>query len=317
MQGSASWLEPGGGGAARRIADLWWVMLAAAAAVIVLVLAALGYALTHRGDRAPPRTSGDDRAATLWILGGGVALPVVMLTPLLLLTLYTLGELAPPAGPGDLEVEVVGRQWWWDVRYVGAAPAAEIRSANEIHLPVGERVRVRLRSADVIHSFWVPGLQGKMDLVPGRENLTWLHADTPGVYRGECAEFCGLQHARMAFTVVAHSREDFTRWLAAERRPGALPADSLATAGQQVFLRSACSFCHAVRGTPARGQVAPDLTHLAGRRTLAAGTLPNTKGHLAGWVGNPQAIKPGSKMPRVPLAPEELQALLHYLRSLE
>jgi cytochrome c oxidase subunit 2 len=155
-----------------------------------------------------------------------------------------------------------------------------------------------------------------MDLVPGRVNATWIQADSAGVYRGECAEYCGLQHARMQFRVVAHPAAEFAEWLEGHRKPAVPPADSTARAGQAVFLSSGCAFCHTIRGTPARGTAGPDLTHVASRLTLAAGMLPNTKGHLAGWVGNPQAIKPGNKMPRIPLTPEELQALLSYLGTL-
>ena len=310
-----SWI-PSSGVAADRIAELWWVMLAIAAAVFLFVLGLLVYAFIHRKPRAEPFTSSDDRGATRWVLFGGVGLPVVLLTPLFFYTLYILGELAPPNQSGEFEVEFVGHQWWWDVRYRFGEPTNVIRSANEIHVPVGERVRVRLRSEDVIHSFWVPGLQGKMDLIPGRETTTWIQADTAGVFRGECAEYCGLQHTRMAFVVFAHPPDDFARWLRNVREATPPPRDSVTALGQQVFLGSACVLCHAIRGTPARAQVGPDLTHLASRQTLAAGTLPNTRGHLAGWIGNPQAIKPGNKMPRVPLRPEEFHPLLEYLMSL-
>ena len=311
-----SWI-PSSGVGADRIAELWWVMLAISTAVFLFVLGTLVYAFVHRKERAQPFTSGDDRGATKWILFGGVGLPVVLLTPLFFYTLYVLGELAPPNQPGRLQVEVVGYQWWWDVRYQLGDPTQQFRSANEIHIPVGERVRVRLNSRDVIHSFWVPGLQGKMDLIPGRETVTWLEADSAGVFRGECAEYCGLQHTRMAFVVIAHPPDDFARWLRNHREAASPPRDSVTTLGQQVFLRSACVLCHTVRGTAARAQVGPDLTHLASRQTLAAGTLPNTRGHLAGWVANPQAIKPGNKMPRVPLRPEEFHPLIEYLMSLK
>jgi cytochrome c oxidase subunit 2 len=311
-----SWI-PASGPAADRIAELWWVMFAVAGAVLLFVLGMLVYAFFHRKGRAEPYTSGDDRGPTKWILFGGVGLPVVVLTPLFFYTLDVLGELAPPNQPGRLEVEVVGHQWWWDVHYRLGTPTERLRSANEIHIPVGKRVRVRLRSQDVIHSFWVPRLQGKMDLIPGRITTTWIQADTAGVFRGECAEYCGLQHARMAFMVVAHSPADFARWLEDQRRPASRPRDSTTALGQQVFLRSACVMCHAVRGTPAQAQVGPDLTHMASRLSLAAGTLPNTRGHLAGWIGNPQAIKPGNKMPRVPLQPEEFHSLIQYLMSLK
>lgn len=301
------------GPAAERIADLWWLMLILAGAVFLLVLAVLYRALTHRGFRTEPRAS-DDRGYTRWVVAGGIALPAVLLTPLFLFSLHTFGGLAPPRGRGAVEVLVTGRQWWWDVKYAGQAPA---RTANEIHIPIGTPVRIQLRSADVIHSFWVPALQGKLDLIPGRVNTTWVQADSPGVYRGACAEYCGLQHARMRLRVIAHEPQEFAAWLERERRPAEEPGDSAARAGQAVFLTSGCPLCHTIRGTQAGGIIGPDLTHLAGRSTLAAGTLPNTRGHLGGWVANPQAVKPGTQMPALPLKPDELQALLAYLGALE
>lgn len=291
-------------------------MLALASAVFVLVLVVLYRSFTHRGFRAEPYTAGDDRGPTRWVLGGGVALPAVVLAPLFVFTLYTLGQLTPPQSADSIDVLITGKQWWWDVLYLGDEPQDQIRDANELHIPVGRQVRIQLRSSDVIHSFWVPGLQGKMDLIPGRVNTTWIQADSAGVYRGECAEYCGMQHTRMQFRVVAHPPSEFTAWVEKNRSPAVPPPDSASREGQAVFLTSGCAFCHQIRGTPARGTVGPDLTHLASRRTLAAGTLPNTKGHLAGWVGNPQAIKPGNKMPRIPLQPRELHALLAYLGTL-
>lgn len=305
-----------GGPAAARIADLWWLMLAAATAVFFLVLVVLFRAVTHGGFRAEPRTASDDRGPTKWVLAGGVALPAVVLAPLFVFSLYTLAGLTPPTGDDAIDVVITGKQWWWDIEYTGDKPQDRVRTANEVHIPVGRPVRIQLRSSDVIHSFWVPALQGKMDLVPGQVNTTWIQADSPGVYRGECAEYCGLQHARMQFRVVAHPAPEFAAWLEEHRRPAAPAVDSVAKAGQAAFLTSGCAFCHTVGGTTARGTAGPDLTHLASRLTLAAGTLPNSKGHLAGWVGNPQAIKPGNKMPQIPLRPEELQSLLAYLGSL-
>jgi cytochrome c oxidase subunit 2 len=314
-QNGQSVLHPTGPGA-DRIADLWWIMLAAATGVFLLVLAVLVRALSHRSHRAEPRTVSHDEAPTRWILAGGVALPTIVLIPLLILTLKTLAGLTPPGSDAAPEVVITGYQWWWDVQYTAPSNAGGLRSANEIYIPVGRPVRVQLRSEDVIHSFWVPSLQGKLDLVPGQVNTTWIQADTPGVYRGECAEYCGLQHARMHFRVVALSPADFDAWLIDQRKSAPVPTDSVTTAGHSVFMVSGCSLCHAIRGTPARATAGPDLTHISSRRTLAAGTLPNTRGHLAGWIGNPQAIKPGSLMPRIPLRPEELHALLAYLGTL-
>ncbi|HJR17533.1 MAG TPA: cytochrome c oxidase subunit II [Gemmatimonadales bacterium] len=314
-QNGQSALHPGGP-AAERIADLWWIMLVVASVVFLLVFVVLVRAFTHKGFRAAPRTASDDRTPTMWVLAGGVALPAVVLTPLFVFSLSTFAGLTPRDDTGALDLVVIGKQWWWDVQYHGEKPQDRLRTANEIRIPVGRPIRIQLRSPDVIHSFWVPGLQGKVDLVPGKVNTIWIQADSVGIYRGECAEYCGLQHARMQFRVIAQRPEEFARWVEENRRPAATVSDSAAMAGQAVFLSSGCAFCHTVRGTPARGVVGPDLTHLASRQTLAAGTLPNTRGHLAGWVGNPQAIKPGNKMPRIPLRPEELHALLAYLGTL-
>ena len=315
-QNGQSTLHPGGP-AADRIADLWWLMLAAGGAVLLLVLVVLAGAFFHRGARAESHSDTDDHRPTRWILAGGVVLPVVVLVPLTVLTLHTLGGLTPPGSADAPEVVITGRQWWWDVQYSGEGEHQSLRTANELHIPVGRPVRIRLRSDDVIHSFWVPSLQGKLDLVPGKVNTTWIQADTAGVYRGICAEYCGLQHTRMQFRVVARPEAEFAEWRRQQSGPAASPADSTSRAGQAVFLRSGCPLCHAIGGSPARGTTGPDLTHLASRLTLAAGTLPNSKGHLAGWIANPQAIKPGNLMPRIPLRPDELQALVAYLSSLE
>jgi cytochrome c oxidase subunit II len=308
-------LHPGGP-AADRIADLWWLMLGISAVIFLLVLFVLFRALTHRGERAAPRQVGDDRGPVRWMVAGGVLLPAVILTVLLVFTLYTLRALEPPPGSERLTVEVTGLQWWWDVRYVDRAGRQLVRTANEIQVPVGQPVFLRLRSSDVIHSFWIPALQGKMDLIPGRQTSTWLQADTPGVYLGPCAEYCGLQHTRMGLRVIALPEAEFAVWLENERRPAPEPPDAMAARGRQVFLASGCGFCHAVRGTEARGVAGPELTHLQSRGTLAAGTVPNTPGHLAGWIANPQALKPGNKMPRVPLEPPDLHALVRYLETL-
>jgi cytochrome c oxidase subunit 2 len=188
-------------------------------------------------------------------------------------------------------------------------------TANEIHIPVGAPVRVRLRAADVIHSFWVPSLAGKLDLIPGKTNETWLQAERAGVYRGQCAEYCGLQHARMALLIIAQPPSEFDAWLHAQRRPAATPTDPVAAWGMELFARN-CAGCHAVQGAPFYGRTGPDLTHLASRRTLASGMLDNVRGALAGWIANPQVLKPGTRMPHLALAAEDLHALVRYLEGL-
>jgi cytochrome c oxidase subunit II len=265
-----------------------------------------------RGGRARQRWLG--RRGTRLILVGGVVVPVAILVALFVVTLATLPSVsAPEEGDGELVVEVVGRQYWWEVRY----PERGVVTANEIHIPTGTPVELRVRSADVIHSFWVPRLNRKIDMIPGRTNRILLRADAPGEYRGQCAEFCGLAHAQMAFLVVADRPPDFEAWIAREGGDAQAPATTSAAEGQEVFLGSTCVACHAVRGTPASATIGPDLTHVAARRWLAAGTIPNTRGNLAGWIVDPQDIKPGSEMPPTALSGPELQSLLDYLESLE
>ena len=340
-----------GGPAAARIGALWDFMLVAGTIITIVTVALLLYALLRRrrpdelppeadrpadarGERANDESGGRGRAGegrprserlgARWMVIGGVAVPVVVLGAVLVLTLGVLADVVAPAGaealerprPGQHVVEVVGRQFWWEVRYLDAEPAGVFETANEIRIPVGRPVLLRLRSEDVIHSFWVPGLQGKMDLIPGRVNVLTLQADRPGVWRGQCAEFCGVQHAKMGMVVVAEPPERWERWAAAQRAPAPTPTDSAGVRDRDVFLASGCVLCHAVRGTPAAGNAGPDLTHVASRLTLAAGTLPNSPGNRYGWIADPQAHKPGNLMPAVPMDADELHAIARYLTTL-
>ena len=333
-----------GGPAALEIGRLWNVMLVLGtlATVIVIVVMAIALFRKRRADELPPEadrpadprgehsnveTGGrgredegrpeSERKGTRWMLIGGVAFPAVVLSVLLVFTLRSLNAISPKRSDADLlTVEVTGKQWWWQVRYMDRDPALVVETANEIRIPVGKRVRVKLESSDVIHSFWVPGLQGKTDMIPARTNYTWLQANHPGKWRGQCAEFCGVQHAKMGLVVVAEPQDRFDQWLSAQRRPAVEPADSLALAGRSAFLATGCVLCHSIRGTPAGGRAGPDLTHVGSRLTLGAGEFPNTKGHMQGWIGNPQALKPGSRMPPVELSADQLQSVTHYLTML-
>jgi cytochrome c oxidase subunit 2 len=307
----ASVFDPAGPRAAR-IANLGWVMIALAVViffiVLVFLIGAIARSRRRDGDR-PPQTN-EGRGPLLV----GIALSALVLLGLFAYTLWSLRSLAAPAQAADLTIEVVGNQWWWQVTY----PDAGVVTANELHIPVGKPVAIELTSDDVIHSFWVPRLSGKTDLNPGSTNTIWLQADQPGTYRGECAEFCGIEHALMQFLVVAEPDDQYQAWLAAQQAPaGVPPADSLLAEGQQLFLGSACVYCHTVRGTNATGQLGPDLTHLASRRTIAAGTLDNNVGNLEAWIVDPQAIKPGNRMPGFDFNADELQALVAYLESLD
>jgi cytochrome c oxidase subunit 2 len=296
---------------AERIAELWWFLLIAASVVFVIVMALFLIGLFRQGREVTDGSETHDRRV-IPLLIGGVVVTVLVLIATSVYTLLTMAALAAPEEEPEHVFEVVGKRWWWEVRYNG-----EVIGANELHLPVGEPVRVRLLSDNVIHSFWVPELAGKRDLIPGNPNEIWLQADEAGVYRGECAEYCGLQHAHMAFLVVAEPQGDFESWLQRALEPATEPITGTQRAGQAVFTREGCAGCHTVRGTGARGELGPDLTHLASRLSLGAGTLPNTKGHLAGWVVNPWAVKPGVHMPPQDLSGDDLHALLDYLQGLE
>ena len=304
-------LHPAGPGAAS-ISSLWWLMFWTCTIVYVLVMLALVFAVRRRsGTEAPSERT------LLRSVAGASAATIVILFGLLFASVVTGRAIGSLGSAEGLVVNVTGNQWWWDLEYHNPDPSLRVRTANELHIPVGRQVRMQLKSNDVIHSFWVPNLHGKMDLIPGRQTVLWLQADTPGVYRGQCAEYCGLQHAHMAFSVIAESPDAFERWLTAQRATAAPPVTPEQQRGLDVVERGPCAMCHTVRGTAAGGRTAPDLTHLATRSTIAAGTAANTRGYLAGWIVDPQHLKPGAKMPATGLSAEELQAVLAYLETLK
>lgn len=300
-------LDPGGP-YAEPVTLLAWALLIGGAVVLAIVVAALGIALFGSG-RLKARLGGE---RAIWI--GGFAFPAVVLTGLLIWGLTLTNSLSAPRPEGDaMRVRIVGEMWWWRVHYLDAGGGEVLRDANELHIPVGRPVLLELESADVIHSFWVPRLAGKMDMIPGRTNRLLIEADRPGVYKGQCAEYCGGPHALMGFVVVAHSPRDFERWRAARR-----PADRGGGPGLDLFLASGCAACHTIRGTAANGLAGPDLTHVGSRRTLGAGILPNNPGTMAGWIADSQAIKPGNRMPAYhQFSGRELRALADYLGGLE
>jgi cytochrome c oxidase subunit 2 len=312
-------LEPAGPQAAQ-LEGLWWFAFWISVAAYVLTIAALLYATFRKRREHEPRvlqpTLSSERRPVRWIVAATGA-TIALLTVFLVVDLLTGRALEAIERKQALTVRVTGYQWWWRVEYRDTVPSRVVVTANELHIPVGRPVMIEAVSGDVIHSFWVPSLHGKRDLVPGLKNRLWIQADRPGIYRGECAEFCGHQHAKMAFVVVAESQEQFDRWYAGQLREAEPPTDPLRAQGLQVFQSKACAVCHQIRGTLAGGHVAPDLTHLASRRTLAAGALPNTRGHLGGWIVDPQSIKPGTRMPPNNLEPDELHALLAYLEGLK
>jgi len=308
-------LHPNGAQLSLIIDRLWSPMFAAAIAVFALVAGALGWALLRRRAAAEaPDGPGRERGMR-WTVSLATACTVAVLLVLLGLDISVSRATSAAPGRDALRVVVTGHQWWWEVRYGDTTSPRGVITANEIHVPVGRTVVLELRSSDVIHSVWPISLSPKLDEIPGKSNSLSLRAERPGVFRGPCAEYCGQQHAKMAFLVVAEPAGGFERWLQAQREPAPPPADDLARRGQQVFL-STCALCHAVAGTPASGRAGPDLTHLAGRATIAAGTLANTRGNLAGWILDPQTIKPGAYMPPIPLAPADLHAVVAYLETL-
>ena len=308
-----------GGPAAERIAQLGWLFTIVAVAVTVIVAAVLIAAL-YRPRPAQPRGSSlveETARPVRWIVTGGVILPAVILAACFVCTLLTQSAIARPPRRAVATIRVIAHRWWWEVQYPGGEGAPDIVTANEIHIPAGEAVEIELVSDNVIHSFWVPELAGKTDVIPGQTNAMWLQADHPGRYAGECAEYCGVQHAHMGFVVVADAPADFAAWAARERLPAGAPVAQTASAGLAVFRRSSCAACHAVRGTGMTAPAGPDLTHVASRSTLASAMLPNNRGNLAGWVTNAQSLKPGSEMPTIRLDGRDLQALVAYLEALK
>lgn len=308
--GMQSTLAPHGP-AARSIANVGWAMYIGAALILALVMALALLAVY----RAPARRRGISETA--FIVGGGVVFPVVTLSVLLFFGVHRADILRAAPADAPVHIEVVGQRWWWKVNYLDAKGTPVATTANEIRLPTGVPVAVSVRTNDVIHSFWVPNLAGKIDLIPGHVNRVRLQADRPGVYRGQCAEYCGAMHALMAFHVIAEPQPDFDAWLARQRQPAAAPSTPLAVRGRESFLKH-CAACHAVNGHNAARESGPDLTHFASRRWIAAGTLENTPANLRQWVTHSQRVKPGNAMPDFAhLEPQELDALLAYLEGLE
>jgi cytochrome c oxidase subunit 2 len=299
---------------ARHIATLWWWMLAVAGVVFLGAVLMLVASWFLRDREGIPRLGTSGRLTTGLVVVFGIVIPLVVLVSLFVVAnLVVLKDTdAPRASTTSMTVEVTGRQWFWDVRYPGTSAI----TANEIHIPSRARVNLVGKSTDVIHSFWVPQLNRKIDTVPGHPNRVLLYADKPGRYRGQCAEFCGLQHAHMGTYVFADPPDRFRRWLANMARPRVAPDTATEKRGEQVFLSNQCASCHTIRGTPARGTVGPDLTHLASRTTLAALAIPNRADELRRWVADPQGVKPGNKMPALALSSRDRADLLTYLASL-
>ena len=294
---------------------MWGLIALSLGVVAIFTVAVVGAVVARRVRGVATETVPSSGASGMWWIYAGIPLTVAALVVALVWTMQVMAAVDAPAEPPRVAIDVTGRQWWWEVHYPAMLGAAAVTTANEIHIPAGQPILVRLRSDDVIHSFWVPALAGKTDTIPGRINLTWLQADRPGTYRGQCTEFCGMQHAHMAFAVVADPPATFARWRAAQALPAAAPAGEAAV-GEQVFL-SHCAGCHAVAGSVAHGHKGPDLTHLMSRATIAAGLLDNNVNTLSGWISDPQALKPGALMPPTWLSGPQLHAVVAYLGTLQ
>jgi cytochrome c oxidase subunit 2 len=308
--GQQSALDPAGRGAQQIAGVFWWMVVGAA--VIWLAFVALSVYSVH-GAREPIQLKG----TRLLIIGGGVIFPTVVLAVLLTYGLATLPEHLAAAPPGTLRIRVVGEQWWWRVQYLpkGGAP---VELANEIHLPVGEPVELELESADVIHSFWVPALAGKVDMIPGRKTRLRLDPTRVGTFRGTCAEYCGASHAFMSFYVVVEAKDDFARWAREQSEPARTPAVPMARQGEELFIANGCGACHSVRGTTADGVLGPDLTHVGSRLSIAAGRLASEPDDFRRWIAHTSELKPSALMPPFGMLPaEDLQAIGAHLGQLK
>jgi cytochrome c oxidase subunit 2 len=318
LTGCAGWQSAldAHGASAISVKQLIILIVSICSIVWALVMVALILAVFRRRERhRPPPGSGTERRMTAVVVSAVAATVfiIILFTAASFFTTRALGV----AGSDDLTIKVRGLQWWWGLEYFGSDPDRHFETANEIHIPVGRNVRLQLEGLDVIHSFWVPSLAGKQDLIPGRPNELTIRAERAGVYRGQCAEFCGMQHAHMAFLVVAEEQAAFDAWARRQRENAAASSEAEIAAGQQVFLSRPCAACHAVRGTPADGKTGPDLTHVGGRKYIAAGLFETTRGSLAAWIADPQTLKPGNNMPMVPLSADELRSVSAYLASLK
>lgn len=295
------------------ISQFAWVLFAGGAVILAAVMALLLMGLRGGARQVKPMR---------WIAGGGVVLPLVLLSALLIWSTWRASEMTRQSSSQAMVISVTGKMWWWEVRYRNPATGLDVVTANEIHLPVGVPVYLALSSGDVIHSFWVPSLAGKIDMVPGRMTGLTLTASRAGVFRGQCAEFCGEQHARMGLQVVAQTPNEFRTWLARQQLPATQPTDAARLRGRAVFAAQRCAVCHSVREGAAplspRPGDGPDLTHIGSRLSLGAATMPNSSAALSAWIANPHAVKPGVRMPAAAdLSPADLQALTAYLAALE
>jgi cytochrome c oxidase subunit II len=303
----------------RQISGLWWIFFAITSAIFLLVLLAVLFFSFKKpaADPAPilvPNPRGERRRGIL--IGSLITLTILILFGLLISD-FVVGRDLGQLDPNPIQVRLTGHQWWWEVQYRDPDLTKIVKTANVIHVPVGKTVQFELRSVDVIHSFWAPNFHGKKDLVPGHPTTNWFRAEKTGEYRGQCAEFCGLQHAHMRFVVIAEPPEKFEAWLGSQRQSGASPTTDLEKRGQELFVSTTCVMCHTVEGTAARATIGPNLTHVGSRPLIAAATLPNDAAHLQHWILNAQQIKPGAQMPQQTFSSNDVRALTAYLQALK
>jgi cytochrome c oxidase subunit 2 len=305
---------------AGRISNLWWLLFAVLSCIYVAVLLALLIATFRKSGQNPaPLLEPDQKSEKIMqtVVSSAVGVSVLILFIFLFGDLATGRALHELTEQSPFRIKVTGHQWWWEVQYEDPNPSRIVNDANEIHVPVGRTVVFNLQSTDVIHSFWAPNFHGKKDLIPGHPTKTWFRAERAGVFEGQCAEFCGAQHAHMRFLIIAQPEAEFQSWLESQRKPAASPANETEKTGQKVFLSGSCILCHSIDGTSARATVGPNLTHVGSRARLAAGTLPNEAKHLARWILDPQVAKPGVLMPQNTIDAASLATLVAYLESLK
>lgn len=295
---------------AEQLNHLWWILAVIGIAVFIEVLIVLVIGSLRTPSEAERTERHPFGTPLLWI--GGITIPAILFAFVFFISTRDLVAIAHPA-PAQLTIDVVGHQWWWEANYTQQG----FDTANEIHIPAGQQVKINLTSVDVIHDFWVPELQGKVDAIPGETNSLYFESDKTGTYQGQCLVYCGLQHAHMNFLVVVDSPDQFNQWVQAQKQPAAQPTDPQAARGAQVFTSSSCTYCHAISGTSANARVGPDLTHFGSRKQIGAGVLPNNDVALRDWIRNPSASKPGVLMPAQTLSDADLNALVSYLDSLK
>ncbi len=320
FQDNHSALDPVGPQAAHiehQFALTFWITAIVYALVMIGLVVAVARRRHDRPDMPPPMPTDEasDSFANKAVIGA-MAGTVILLFVMLVGSFLTSRATAALVKPNPVTINVYGHQWWWELNYSSGEPDRIFDSANELHIPTGVPVKLQMTSRDVIHSFWAPNIHGKRDLLPGYQQEYWFQVDQPGRWRGQCAEFCGEQHAHMSFYVVAEPMAQYLAWTNAQAQPAPDPTNPQTAHGQRVFLTHACVMCHTIRGTTAAARIGPDLTHLASRESIGAGTLANNVGNLAGWISNPQSVKPGSRMPPNPLPSQDLQDLLAYLETL-